>query len=178
MKSWLQTIVFLLLSILIVLLDVAFFPAMGNMIFVNLILTVSLFILVIFNMNLGTQFFIVSVVLSDLTSGSFLLMHLIGGIMVLMLMNWLFESFFTNRSYYSLIAIGFLGWSIYYLIVFIATLTIRFFDSSAYTYTITTAWLKWILVGLSVELLILSLLYTSTVIFHKGIKSYFIVSRD
>lgn len=97
--------------------------------FFNLVLSVAIFITVILSYRQGLWFAVFSGLIIDLFSflnfGTMVCVMLLTVISV----NGLFNNFFTNRSFYSLIILGFLGSVIYFILLFVFNLA--FFISGA-----------------------------------------------
>jgi len=96
--------------------------------FFNLILSIVIFITVILNYHRGLWFALFSGLIIDLFS--FLPFGTMTAAMLLtvIIINGLFKNFFTNRSLYSLIILGFLGNIVYFVFFLFINLVFFVFD--------------------------------------------------
>lgn len=79
----------------------------------NVILTTIVFITIILNYRLGLYSAVLAGIVLDLYSVNGLGPVIITLLVVVLSLNFLFNNFFTNRSFYSLLVLGFIGTVIY-----------------------------------------------------------------
>lgn len=84
---------------------------------INLILSLIIFIAVIVSYEKGLWLAFMGGALLELYSGMFFGIATLSLILTVMAINFLFTNFFTNRSLYSLVILGFIGTTGYNLIV-------------------------------------------------------------
>lgn len=87
----------------------------------NLILSAIIFVTVIFNYQRGLWWAFGGGVIWELYSGMPFGISSLTFIIVAVIINFLFNNFFTNRSLYSLLILGYLGTVVYSLIVFLVS---------------------------------------------------------
>ena len=158
-------------------LDAAFFPALGYYSnFINITLMVSIYLLVIVRRDFALFIYAITTTLTSLYTVSWLFVPVLLGIGVLLFIDILFESFFTNRSYYTLLLLGLIAWFVYYAVfALIVTITLLFSPESIVP-TIHFSWLKGVLTGAIVLIISLTILFLLTHFLSKKFKSYFIIN--
>ena len=177
MKLFLQIIVAAILILLITALDSSFFPAIsGVFTYINITLTVAIYLLIIVNQRIAFLVYSLTTIIIGITSSSLLIIPLLIGLGILFLLNWLFESFFTNRSYYTLLALGTIGWFAYYIIFSIISLVMSFTTANIDYPEINYFWFLGIIIGYSFLAILLTLGYIFTTFISKKFRSYFIIS--
>lgn len=177
MRQWLPIITILLCAVLLGSLDTAFFPAIGPSFYsVNFTIIACLAILVIFRFQVSVSIFMAATILLGLTGSSLFFFQLVVGTAMLITANWLFESFFTNRSYYSLVAISSMGLVAYYLFLAIAIELNHLFRPDEILPSINASWLQGFLITLVFNLVFDTVFYFSSSYLSNQIKSYFVIS--
>ena len=117
MKFFIKIMSFIVVIIIVTAIDVAFLPALGPLfISLNLTLSLALYLMIIVNREYSLILFVFSAVLAGITGSQLMFTPILIGVFVLLMIDWLFESFFTNRSYYTLLALGLVGWFAYYIL--------------------------------------------------------------
>ena len=86
---------------------------------INFILTVLVFISIVYNFNYGVVYGIILAIFLDLFSPAFFGANIIAVCLTLYLIYKVFEHFLTNKSFYSLIGLTFLATGIFNLILFL-----------------------------------------------------------
>jgi hypothetical protein len=147
---WHQIIKSIALSFFIIfffIADSSFFPAMGGVFTVlNSSFVVSLFLVIIFQSRLALIFYLSTLLLKVLISGSMFFVPLIAGASVLFAIDLLLEKVFTNRSYYVLVALSVSGWVVYHLIYALILSVFRFLPTSfLYPQLIGSWWASWLM---------------------------------
>jgi len=176
MQKVLRYLAFFVLLILIIAIDSAFLPALGGYFAqINIALVVGLFLVVIVNEKVALLVYLLGSLISVLTTFSMTITPILIGGAVLIFVNWLFESFFTNRSYYTLIALGLIGWIIYYLSFIVVVVSVGLFNSDLLRPDITSAWVVGIAISGIISVLFWTLGYVLTNYMSIRFKSYFIV---
>ncbi len=177
MKVFLSTIAKFLFLLMVISFDAGFLPGLGgNWNLINIAFIVSVFFIFIFRNAIAYPFYFASILLLSYTAGSLFLIPLIAGFTSLFVINFLLERFFTNRSYYVLLAIGIIAWFIYYAVyALLLTLYHYWFPEELIT-LITVDWMISILFYTPFSLALLSLGYLATTFMSKRFKSYFIIS--
>lgn len=175
MRQLLKYIAFVLVLVLISAIDTALIPALGGMFLrLNLALVVGLFLVVIANEKIALSVYLLSTLISVLTSASLTITPVLIGGATLLIVNTLIESLFTNRSYYTLIALGIIGWAIYYGLFAIFTLILGFFREEIITTSISVYWLWGIIMSGAAAIILWTLGYIFTNYMSSRFKSYFI----
>lgn len=177
MKRLFTIFVFTLLVFLVAAIDVAFLPSLLGVSWqINLALILSLYIVIIINKEIGFSFFLITTLIEQLSSSQILITPLIIGAIVILLADILFESLFTNRSYYTLLALGTLSYILYYFLYFVFILIQSFFTEISFTY-FGIKYIFGIIVSIIFSAIFLFILYAITGFMSKRFKSYFIISR-
>jgi len=179
MRNILNYLGYGVLIILLAAFDVSFFPALGNQFLLfNLTLTTSLFILLIFRVNLSLTIYTLSTVLIGFVSGTFLITQLLIGLIVLLVVDQLFETIFTNRSYYAVTILGVIGYLLYY-ILFLLFLSLGYlFTDQVILPTLSSSWFYGVFVGMILLIFLFSCAYLLINFLSRQLKSYFIVSHS
>ena len=178
MKFFIKILSFIVVIIIVTAIDVAFLPSLGPLfISLNLTLSLALYLMIIVNREYSLILFVFSAVLAGITGSQLMFTPIIIGVFVLLLIDWLFESFFTNRSYYTLLALGLIGWFAYYLLFGLVVLSMSAFSTGSILPRISLAYIATTFFGAIFLLLILSSSYIFTTLFSKKFKSYFIIAE-
>ncbi len=177
MKKFLSVFFFIATAIFVVILDRSFFPALGgSFLSVNLTLSLAIYLLIIIDRNLALAFFLTASLLLILLGSTLSLSSLFVGIPVLVVMDWVFESFLTNRSYYTLLILGGAGWYSYYFVITLLILFYRVLQLNMYLPVISFSWVSGIAFGSLFLMAFLSVAFIGTNFLSKKFKSYFIIS--
>jgi hypothetical protein len=178
MRPWLRTIIIAALIFILVALDTAFFPAFGSAArHINTTLIASLYAVVILQERVAILIFVVGTLLVGFTASTSIVLPLASGLVALSLVNGMFLRFFTNRSYYTLLALGTIGWLTYYLLFDSIRIVFKYLIAqNHYAPSIDARWAVSMLVGFAALLVCLTGAYVLTVFFSKRFRSYFIVS--
>ena len=98
MRKLIQLTGFICLSIITAGMDSSFFPAISQeLTYVNLTLIISLFLITTLQVQIGMYFYILTSLIIGLTSGQLLILPVAIGSIILLVINLLFETIFTNR---------------------------------------------------------------------------------
>lgn len=178
MRPWLRIIIIAALIFILAALDTAFFPAFGSAArHINMTLIASLYAVVILQERMAILLFVIGTLLIGFTASTSIVLPLASGLLALSLVNGMFLRFFTNRSYYTLLALGAIGWLTYYLSFDSVRLIYKFLISqNTYAPAIDARWAISMLIGFAALLISLTGAYVMTVFFSKRFRSYFIVS--
>jgi rod shape-determining protein MreD len=164
------------LILILVILQISFFPLLNypanNL---NLILTVVIFITVILSYRLGFFWAILSGVIIDLYSiNSF-------GIVTLALVatvfgvNILFDNFFTNRSFYSLLMLELIGTVFYNFIVLILNFIFYSFKINVLSFGLDRFWFYNFFWQIILNLILISIIFLFFNLLSKKLKSVFLI---
>jgi len=158
-------------------LDVALFPALGGFwLYMNVSLALGLFLVVILNRRIALIIYLCSTIVIGLAASQMLLVPLLVGAGVIIFIDWLVETIFTNRSYYTLITMGLVGWFLYYLVYALLVLGLGFVSDSLINPVISLSWIFSIFLNAIVVFFFFSLAYMVTRYMSKRFKSYFVLS--
>lgn len=143
---------------------------------VNIPLFTALFVAVVFERQFAFSVFFVTSFIQALLSSQFLLLPLSISLGVCAFLTVLHEHFFTNRTLYALLSMGFIGWFIYLGLTFASTAASRalFFDGA----TVQAPDLGSLYVGAASLFMFLSMAYACTIAVSKRMKSYFIIGSS
>lgn len=156
--------------------DASFFPGLGGYLSqMNFALALSLFLLVIVDEKIAFFVYIIAVLMTGFTSFSLIVLPLLLGGLTLVTVNWLFESFFTNRSYYSLIALGLIGWLIYYSSFALIIAGLKFLNFNLILPELSLSWMFGVLISALATVLLLTAGYIVMNNMSRRFKSYFVV---
>jgi len=176
MNILLRILLFTLIIVSIVVFDISLVPALSNESIFNLLLAASIYTLVIISRDLALIIYVSGSVLLALMGSSLIPITLMIGVFILLVMDWIFESFLTNRSYYTLLSLGLAGWFSYYLFFSLIIFFLSFIQPNTAVPTISWAWGAGVIIGSMILTIFLTTLYILTTFFSKKIKSYFILS--
>lgn len=178
MQSWLRILLITALIGLLAALDAAFFPSLGNAArHISMTLIASLYTVVILQERMALLIFVLATLLIGFTVSTSIILPLVLGLFSLSLVNVLFMRFFTNRSYYTLLTLGAIGWLAYYLLFDGLRMLFRLISSSdQFAPNFDARWAVSLLAGFFVLIASLTVAYVLTVFFSKRFRSYFIVS--
>lgn len=176
MRQLLKYVIFTALLILISAFDTALVPALGGIfVQVNLALIISLFLVFIANEKIAITVYLLSSLITILTSSSLSITPILAGGATIIMANWLIESFFTNRSYYTLIALGVIGLFVYYGLFALMTFALGIFNEAAFITDINAAWVWGVIVSAAVSAVLWTVGYMLTKFMSIRFKSYFII---
>lgn len=176
MRQLLKYFIFAALLILISAFDTALVPAFGGVfVRVNLALMISLFLVVIVNEKIALTVYLLSSLITILTSASLHISPILIGGGTLIMVNWLIASFFTNRSYYTLIALGLIGWFSYYGLFSFVTFLLGIFNEDAFITSINASWAWDVIISGAIAVILWSAGYILTKFMSVRFKSYFII---
>lgn len=179
MKRFLIFLIYSFTILIIAALDAAFFPSLGgSWILMNVSLALGIFVVVILNRRIALTIYISSTILIGLSSAQMLLFPLILGAGILLLIDWLVETVFTNRSYYTVVTVGIAGWMLYYLLYALLITGLGLFSDSLIRPEISFHWISSVIFNAILLYLFFSLAYLLTHNMSKRFKSYFIVSEQ
>lgn len=166
------------LILLLAALDAAFFPALGTAArHINLTLIAALYTVIILQERMALLIYVASTLLIAFTASSAIVLPLALGLLSLALVNMLFLRFFTNRSYYTLMALGTIGWLAYHIPFDGGRLLLNALSTQGiYAPTLDSRWVISLLIGFACMLVVLTLAYMMTLFFSKRFRSYFIVT--
>lgn len=177
MRSWLRYGGLLFLIVTLASFDAAFFPAIGSSTrSISMILVASLYTIVILREQEAILIFVASTVLLGFTASDAILFPLAIGLLTLTTVNALFIRFFTNRSYYSLLALGTFGWLMYNMLFDFSRFATALIIQSQYAPVFDGGWVIAHLVSFIFLIISLSLAYIMTVFLSKRFRSYFIIT--
>lgn len=162
-----------------VILQISFLPTLGYPINnLNLILSIIIFVTIIISYETGLWYAFGSGLLLELYSTYFFGMIIFSLIIATVLINFLFDNFFTNRSFYSLLILGLIGTIIYNFLLFLINLIIDFINPLKNIADYFNAQLFYNLIWqIVLNLFILSLIFLILNFTSKQLKSVFIFPR-
>ncbi|MBI4122145.1 MAG: hypothetical protein HY461_02345 [Parcubacteria group bacterium] len=155
-------------------LDASFVQALGTPFrLVGFVLVASLFFIIVMRDYLGFLVFGLGTLISTLTASVSVIMPILVGLAVLMLVSRLAERLFTNRTYYSVLAVASVGWGLYHVILALLFLLISLLGNPVYSLMLPS--LRELAASWLVMAVCMTAAYLCTVLFSKKIRSYFIV---
>lgn len=120
LKNWPKRLSILFFLILILALQIAFFgPEAGLPFQFNLIFIILIFLVLLSDLKAVLAFSIFSGTVLDIYSGLPFGVFLLSFFLVAAILHFLFVNFFTNRSFYTLIFLGFIGILSYHVFFFL-----------------------------------------------------------
>ncbi len=177
MRRLLIAIAIIAFAVLAALAQHAFIAALGQpWSSIDLPLFMTLFALSVFDDRVAFGFFVITSIIGSFIASVSLFTPLLVGIAVCMVINELVERFFTNRTYYAVLAIGGIGWCLYYGLLSVCFLLFRLLDSGPTDVHALTFSVSSILTALGGLIAFLTISYVCTVLLSKRIRSYFIVA--
>lgn len=177
MSRLLPFILFVFGTIVLALAQAGFVAALGEPFdFISIPMFFALFSVAVFDERFALVLVALSFAIIGLVSTSFLISLLVIGTLNLIALNELHTRFFTNRTYYSVLALGLIGWT-WYVVALIAFVNIwNFFRTGSFGDvffpSVASIGLSFFALGL-----FLSVAYACTVMLSKRIRSYFIISE-
>ncbi len=175
MKKWFTPLVIALFALVLALIDAGLVPAAGNPFrLVSFVFTASLFSLIVIRDDFAFLLFCLGTAITWLTASSTLIIPLAIGCLVLLGVNESVDRLFTNRTYYSVIAVATVGWAAYQAGITISFAFAAVFGSNSVPLpTAAELAVGWVILAAST-----TLAYMATVLFSKKIRSYFIVGSN
>jgi hypothetical protein len=177
MKYWLFIATVFVAALSLAVFDVAFVGALGYPLrLISSILIVSLYAIIVLRDQVGFLLFCVGTLAASLAASTLLVAPLLVGSIVLLIVSHFVERLFTNRNYYSMLAVASIGWAIYHLLLSGVTnvfLLITPGGTGVVFPTPIELMFSWLALAL-----ILTTAYAGTVLFSKKIRSYFIVGAS
>ncbi len=172
MKIFLNLILILIITIL----QISFFsfldyPA-NNL---NVVLVAIIFITVILNFRLGLYSAILAGIIFDLFSLSGFGLIILAFLVVVFSLNYLSNNFFTNRSFYSLLVLGFIGVIIYNLTSLVLKYAFYFLKFNELKPNLDHFWFYSFFWQIIFSLVLISLIFLVFNSLSKKLKSVFIV---
>lgn len=173
MRHWFFLILAAFIGIFLAMLDGAFIAGLAYPFrFVDLVFFAALYCLIVLQERFGVVLFISGSMAAGLTYNQDVFVPAIVGSLVLFIISRALERLFTNRTYYSVMAVAIFGWMLYiggvvgvYSIVNLLSETHSFMPPTG----------SELLVAMVSMMISATLAYAGTVIFSKKIRSYFIV---
>lgn len=177
MKYWLAILSLIAVGVTLAMVDVAFIGALGYPFrLISMVLIVSLYASILIRDLVGFLVFCAGSLVASLAASTLLILPILAGCTVLLLVSRLVERLFTNRNYYSVLAVASIGWAVYQLLLSgIANMLLRLIPKTSPTVFPTALELAVSWVTLAV---LLTIGYATTVVFSKKIRSYFIVGSS
>lgn len=177
MRGIFSILSFSILTIFIVIIDRSFLPALEQSYFnFNLLLAFSIYLLVVIDKNLSFTTYTIGTILSALLGATLTVTSLLIGLFILFIMDRIFESFLTNRSYYTLLTLGIAGWSLYYLLFSTMIFLYSLLKQDLLLPVLSSSKVLGFLLSNILLILFLSLFFILTTFLSKKFKSYFIIS--
>jgi len=177
MRFFFTTIAKVLFLILILGIDAGFLPGLGGgWNTLNAAFILSIFFAFIFRTSIAYIFYFASTFLIAFTAGDLFLIPLTAGFLSIFTITMLLERFFTNRSYYVLLAVGTIAWILYHLIYGVLVFSYHSIFPEIIIKPISLDWLSQVLTSTFFVLLILSIGYLAVNFMSKRFRSYFIIS--
>lgn len=175
MRQWLTLLIIALFAVILALIDAGLVQAAGYPFrLVNFVFMASLFILIVIRDDFAFLLFCLGTIITWLTASAILILPLAFGCLVLLLVSQAVDRLFTNRTYYSVIAVASVGWAIYQAGLALGFILTGLFGGVSATLPSTAelgvGWLA-LAAGTTFS-------YMATVLFSKKIRSYFIVGSN
>jgi hypothetical protein len=176
MRRILSLIGFAGIIILFVALDTSFFPAISDRSgLMNSTLAFAVYLVVIFNRKIAVVFYVSTIVLMSLISSELLMIPLLLGLGVLFLLDQLLTTYFTNRSYYSVIALSALAWIAYYALFALLIVSANIFTADLILPELHFSWFLGVFLTIIPVIILVSAAYLATSFASKRFQSYFII---
>lgn len=176
MRRFFSYLSYFLILLFVVSLDSAFFPALGGFwAQMNLILAFGIFLTIVFRRQIALTSYTIMGIIAGLTSSSEIIVPLVIGILTITLIDILAETLLTNRSYYTIIALGISGWYIYYILYASISFISTILALRVYAPDITLGWVGAVIINSLILGVFMSAGYIITSFTSKRFRSYFII---
>lgn len=166
----------LFLIIILITFQVSFFPFLDYPVNnLNIILTIIIFITVILNYQLGLYWAAAVGLFIDLYSINNFGVVMTALLVTVICINALFNNFFTNRSFYSLLVLSFLGTLIYNILTLILKFPFYFLKMDIVSPIPDLLWLYNLLWQIVLNITLVSIIFLLFNSLSKKLKSVFLI---
>jgi rod shape-determining protein MreD len=159
-----------------VVLQISFFPLLNypanNL---NIVLTVVIFITVILSYRLGFFWAVLSGIIIDLYSINSFGIVTLALVATVLGINILFDNFFTNRSFYSLLILGLIGTVLYNFIILILKFIFYFLKINNLSPSLNHFWFYDFFWQMILNLVLISVIFLFFNSLSKKLKSVFLI---
>lgn len=166
----------LFLVLILVVLQISFFPLLNypanNL---NIVLTVVIFITVILSYRLGFFWAVLSGIIIDLYSINSFGIVTLALVATVLGINILFDNFFTNRSFYSLLILGLIGTVLYNFIILILKFIFYFLKINNLNPSLNRFWFYDFFWQMILNLVLISIIFLFFNSLSKKLKSVFLI---
>ncbi|NQU83298.1 MAG: hypothetical protein HQ536_01160 [Parcubacteria group bacterium] len=142
--------------------------------YLDVVLSVIIYLTVVFNLNLALWWSVVAGFLVDLYSLLPFGTTIFALIITAFVIRYLFITFFTNRSLYSLLLVGALGTLVYKIIIFGASFLPFLFDRGYQIFSLDFNVVKAAFLSIVLNLIFLAVIFYLTNLFSKRLKSAYV----